>query len=557
MTHVVRTRFAPSPTGYLHVGGARTALFNYLLARRAGGQFILRIEDTDQSRNVAAADQRLLDDLRWLGLQWDEGPEVGGDHGPYYQSQRLDRYHEHARRLLDDGQAYYAFDTRAELDAMRRGAQQRKENFRYPRPANFPSESQAREARTAGRPVVIRFKMPRLDCVISDSILGEVRIGADEVDDFVIIKADDWPTYHFAVVIDDEQMRVTHVLRGQEHPMNTPNHLALQEAFGYRVPVYAHLPIILNMDGSKMGKREKYNTLKRSYGLLISDEAQGNEQAQRLRLAADAAAGFAITQSEAKDFTSELYTQVAHTLGLELPEIDVHDFRASGYLPEVLTNFIALLGWNPGTQQEKFTLRELCQAFGIERIGKTNARFDRDKLIAFNTDALATATPECKLVAIRDWLTVNEHSPLGNQDDATLAHLIELCAGFRTFPDIDRKCGALFAPDDALNYDADAVKKWLLKGDGLGLKVLWDLHGSLGALKEWSAVEIDEAVRGYATTMELGFGKVAQPLRIAATGTTISPQIGDTLALLGQERTLARIDRLLAHPGSQPARGAL
>jgi glutamyl-tRNA synthetase len=284
VSELVRTRFAPSPTGYLHIGGARTALFNYLLARRLGGRFVLRIEDTDQTRNVPDADRKLLEDLRWLGLQWDEGPLVGGPAGPYHQSERLEIYREHARRLLDAGQAYYAFETREELAAMRAAAQREKRNFRYPRPVRFPSEDEARRAREAGRPVVVRFRMPEQEFIVRDAILGEVRIGPDEVDDFVILKADGWPTYHFAVVVDDELMGITHVLRGQEHLMNTPNHLGLQQAFGFRTPLYAHLPIILNPDGSKMGKRRNNESVRAA---LTAALAAGSLDENRARELAD------------------------------------------------------------------------------------------------------------------------------------------------------------------------------------------------------------------------------------------------------------------------------
>ena len=232
MNDTVRTRFAPSPTGYLHIGGARTALFNYLLAKRLGGKFVLRIEDTDQTRNIEAADAKLLEDLRWLGLQWDEGPEVGGPYGPYYQSQRRQQYAEHTRRLLDAGQAYCAMETREELETMRKAAQAAGvKGFRYRRPTRFPSDAEAQAARDAGRPVVVRFKMPERDFVVPDQILGDVMIRAAELSDFVIIKSDGWPTYNFAVVVDDAAMYITHVLRGQEHLMNTPGQIALYEAF--------------------------------------------------------------------------------------------------------------------------------------------------------------------------------------------------------------------------------------------------------------------------------------------------------------------------------------
>jgi glutamyl-tRNA synthetase len=541
MTDIVRARFAPSPTGYLHIGGARTALFNYLLARRLGGKFVLRIEDTDQTRNIEAADAKLMEDLRWLGLQWDEGPEVGGPFGPYYQSQRRQLYQEHARRLLEQGQAYYAMETREELEAMRQAAQQRGEKgFRYPRPERFPSEAEARRARDDGRPAVVRFKMPGRNLVVPDQILGDVTIAASELSDFVIMKADGWPTYHFAVVVDDAAMKITHVLRGQEHLMNTPNHMALFEAFGYPIPRFAHLPIIFNMSGKKMSKREKDEVVRDAAAAAKLDDARilgitGLDNVELVHA----------WRAEQTQLPGEALQRLARALHVQVPEIEIHDFRKSGYLPEVLVNFIALLGWNPGTEQEKFTLEELCRAFSLERIGKTNARFDRDKLLAFNTAALDAASMPRKLAAFRDWLSVNEPGPLTGLDDPMLTRLIELCRGLRTFPDVELKCGRLFLPDEALQYDRAAVKQSLLKGDGQGVKVLTEIKGRLAGLTEWTAPRLDELIRGYAKERGLGLGKVAQPLRVAVTGTMVSPQIGDTLALLGRERTLARITRAL------------
>jgi glutamyl/glutaminyl-tRNA synthetase len=543
MPDVVRARFAPSPTGYLHIGGARTALFNYLLARRLGGKFVLRIEDTDQTRNIEAADAKLMEDLRWLGLQWDEGPEIGGPYGPYYQSQRRLLYDEHVRRLLDAGQAYYAMETREELEAMRKAAHAAGEKgFRYRRPTHFPSDAEAQRARDAGRPVVIRFKMPERDFVVPDQILGAVKIGALELSDFVIVKSDGWPTYNFAVVVDDAGMHVTHVLRGQEHLMNTPGQIALFEAFGYTPPAFAHLPIIFNMNGTKMSKREKDKVVREAA------KAAHLEDRRIMELAGVEDAGLiAAWRKSDTQLPGAALERLARAIGVHPPEIDIHDFRKSGYLPEVLVNFIALLGWSPGGgERERFTLAELCAEFSVERIGKTNARFDREKLLAFNTAALEAAPMPRKLSGLRDWLSVSEPGPLTALDDGLLTRLVELCRGFRTFPDIEYKAGRLFVPDEAIQYDPAALKQWLLKGDQLGVKVLREIKERLAALAEWSPAKLDELIRGFADERGLGLGKVAQPLRVAVTGTTVSPQIAETLALLGRERTLTRIARVLA-----------
>jgi glutamyl/glutaminyl-tRNA synthetase len=545
MAEVVRTRFAPSPTGYLHVGGARTALFNYLLARRLGGKFILRIEDTDQTRNIQAADEKLMEDLRWLGLQWDEGPQVGGQFGPYYQSQRLHLYQQVARQLLEMGRAYYAMETREELEAMRRAAQQRGEKgFRYRRPGNFPSEAAAQRARSEGRPVVVRFVMPEQDFVVPDRILGDVRVAASELSDFVILKADGWPTYHFAVVVDDAAMQVTHVLRGQEHLMNTPNHLALQQALGYPTPVYAHLPIIFNMNGTKMSKRDKDRVVREAVRAAGLDAQRVGELA-----GLDDAGLVNAWLAEQAPLPAAALEKLARALAVHLPEIEIHDFRRSGYLPEVLVNFIALLGWSPGTNQEKFTLEELCQLFSLERVSRTNARFDREKLLAFNTAALEAASLQRKLAGLRDYLQVNPDSVLSGLSEALLARLIDLCRGMRTFGDIEYKCGPLFMADEAIRYDDKAVSKWLRRGAAL----LRELREQLATLEDWSVGALESLLREFAAARGLALAKVAQPLRVAVTGGVVSPAIADTLVLLGRQRTLRRIDRALGMFSGQAA----
>jgi glutamyl-tRNA synthetase len=331
------------------------------------------------------------------------------------------------------------------------------------------------------------------------------------------------------------------VLRGQEHLMNTPGQIALYEAFGYTPPAFAHLPIIFNMSGTKMSKREKDK--------VVRDAAKAGQldDGKIMKLAGvDKADLVEAWRRGDTQLPGDALQRLAHALGVHPPEIDIHDFRKSGYLPEVLVNFIALLGWSTGDERERLSLDELCALFSLERVGKTNARFDRDKLLAFNTAALEAATMERKLTALHDYLAVNEPGPLAGLDDATLTRLIEVCKGFRTFPDIEHKCGPLFSPDDAVRYVPAAVKQWLLKGEQAGVKVLRALHERLAALDDWSPAQLDGLIRSYAEEHGVGLAKVAQPLRVAVTGTTISPQISDTLALLGRERTLARIVRALA-----------
>jgi glutamyl-tRNA synthetase len=478
----LRTRYAPSPTGYLHVGGARTALYNFLLARQTGGQFILRIEDTDLQRHDESAIAQIADDLRWLGMEWDEGVEVGGPYGPYRQSERLDLYAPHIERLLEEGKAYYAFEMPEELEAMRRQAIAARRAFRYPRPEHLPTESEAAAARSAGRPVVVRFCCPVRTVSIHDLAFGEVTMPASEMEDFIIRKADGYPTFYLANVVDDAAMKIDLVMRGQEFLGQTWRQVLLREAMGFPEPAYAHLPLIMDMQGRKLSKRDG--------------------------------------------------------------DVEVHAFRAAGYLPEVLANFIALLGWGPGGDREKLTLAEMVQLFSIERIGKTNAKFDRAKLLAFSTDALAAAPADRLLGAFKDYLSLNETSiPAG--DDELLRRLLAANVGLRTFADVPAKCSVLFVADDGFDYDADAVEKVLLKNAGQGLGVLAEMRQRLAACP-WTASDLEAMLKGYCGTTGLGMGKVAQPIRVAVTGRTVSPPIFDTLMLLGREKTLARIDRCLA-----------
>ncbi len=499
-TRGVRVRFAPSPTGYLHIGGARTLLFNWLLARRLGGKFVLRIEDTDQTRNVEDSVQKILDDFRWLGLDWDEGPEVGGEFGPYFQSRRLDLYNGHLRTLLESGHAYYAMESAEQLAAMRESAKRDRRSVTYVRPDPIPTISDGEAARAAGQSIVVRLKMPGEDITVVDDILGEVRLPADQCEDFVIQKSDGFPTYHFACVVDDELMKISHVLRGQEHLMNTPKHIAIQRALGFATPRYAHLPVIFNMEGGKMSKRDK---------------------------------------------------EKAIALGVKPPEIEVHDFRVAGYLPEAVINFIALLGWSPGDDREFFDLDELIAELSVERIGKTNARFDREKLLSFNTSWATRLSQDQLLLAFRDFLLVREDAPAAMRDatDDRLADVLRVCTGFRTFADILSKAGFLFMEDDAIGYDPQAVKKALAKNDNAGYAMLESLTPRLAAATDWSAGGIDALLQSVCAEVPTGMGNVAQPLRVAVSGTTVSPAIGETLAFLGRERTLARINRCIAERG--------
>ena len=469
----VVTRFAPSPTGLLHVGGARTALFNWAYAKGRGGTFLLRLEDTDQKRSSEAAAEAIIADLRWLGLDWDN-PVVAR------QSQRLDRYNAVIDDLKSRGLAY---------------------------------DDQG----------AVRFRMDN-DVSFDDAVYGHIAVSKDQLEDFVIKKGDSgggFPTFHLAVVVDDIDMSVTHVIRGQEHLSNTAKHAAIYDALGKPRPVWVHTPSIMNGDGSKMSKRDKAKAARAA--------------ALTAKLSNDKFTAFLNKENDDLDVALEIAAQ----LGLHLPEINVADFRASGYLPGVLCNYLALLGWNPGNDVERFNLDFLRERFDFDRVNKANSKFDREKLLAFNAETLQKMPPEGfaeKLAA---------HQP------DLAAKLGEHFRGFaamyqprsRTLND-PAALGAFFfqAPQC---YDDKAVAKNLAKNDGEGLRLLREFRDVL-ANTEWNAAAIQAALEQFTAERQLkNMGVIAQPLRVALTGTAVSPPIDQTLALLGQQETLDRIERCL------------
>ena len=503
------TRFAPSPTGALHVGGARTALFNWALARRFGGRFILRIEDTDAARSTAEAAQGIIRDLHWLGMDWDEGPDPSasnwdnntnqlGGHGPYFQSQRRDIYERYRDKLVQSGRAY---------------------------------EDEG----------ALRFRMPDGPITVNDAVLGDVTVEADQpqMQDFVIFKGDaagGGPTYHFAVVVDDALMGVTHVVRGQEHLNNTVKHVALQEALELDRPTYAHIPLIFNPDGSKMSKRDKAKAAR---------DAAKAEGLPSLGFDDEKFSLFMDKQNDAVDVAQA----IADRLGLVLPEIDVDDFRRSGYLPEVLCNYLALLGWNPGGDVERFggkPLAFLKENFSLERVQKGSAKFDRDKLYAFNHEYITEMPFEDFKARLR------EHFVQYHPDFAAITDNEEQFAKFAAA--YQPRCHVLSEPAELgrffveapSEYDEKAVKKNLTKNDGEGFAVLRALRETLAALDPFTGEAAHDALNQYAEANELKMGKVAQPLRVALTGNTVSPPIDVTLDLIGKDETLRRIEACLA-----------
>jgi glutamyl-tRNA synthetase len=485
------------------VGGARTALFNWALAKALGGRFLLRIEDTDRARSSDEAVSGILEALAWLGIAWDDGPErgaLGGDPrnvGPFFQSQRLARYDAAIGALIERDLAYPAFDTPEELEQMRAAAREAKRNFRYRRAPDYDAQA-ARERMT--EPHVVRFRMPTEPIHVTDVILGGIDFTEEHLDDFVIRKRDGFPTYHLAMVIDDHEMGVTHVLRGQEHVNNTPRHVALQRALSLPEPHYLHVPLIFNADGSKMSKRDKDKVARAAY----------KEQS----------------------------------------------FRRAGYLPETLCNYLGLLGFSPGEKdsegrdRERFDRDYLADRFEASRIGHSNARFDRAKLLAFSGDDIAALSDEAFWGLWDAWCT--RYAPwVGERFDEETRKRIALALKSRckTLADITSPSGPgafLLLADDEILYDEKAVSKHLRKGEPDGFSVLEAVREALGSLADFSPEAIEEAVRVFSEERGLGMGKVAQPLRVAVTGSAASPPLGDTLSLLGSESVSRRIARCLA-----------
>jgi glutamyl-tRNA synthetase len=536
---MVVTRFAPSPTGYLHIGGARTALFNWLFARKMQGRFILRIEDTDPKRNTLTAMQQLIDDLKWLGIEWDEGPGVGGPNGPYLQSERREIYQSYIDKLIAGQKAYYCFETPQQLQALRRQARAEGRNFVYPRPEVFPTWAEARKVQAEGRPITVRFAVPDGEVVVQDLVRGEVRFSAEQIGDFIIQKSDGLPIYNFACVVDDELMGVTHVIRGQEHLVNTPAQEVLQEALGFRSCVYAHISVTISESGGKLSKRERPEALRDAIRRMPACNLE------------ELAVAGCVSLPELESFLAGQWmpdapavTAMAEQAGVELPQINVVDFFRSGYVPEALVNFLALLGWNPGGEREIMTTEQLITEFDLARLTKSNSLFDRKKLTAFNTEHIRI-TPLDRLRRHFHEFLGAVGSPVRAADDAMLDRLIKVSRGARTLSEIDRKSRFLFIGDNDVCYEQEAVEKVLLKDDGEGLAMLRLVRQRLAGMDALTSESIEAMLRQLAEEKQAGLAKVAQPLRVAICGTTISPPIFDSVDMLGKQNTLARIDNVL------------
>ncbi len=468
--HAPRLRFAPSPSGYLHIGGARTALFCWLLARRHGGRFILRIEDTDRERSTPESIQAILDAMGWLGLDWDEGPGIDGPHGPYFQSQRGAIYQDHVDRLLDAGHLYRCYCTKEELDGRRAEAQADGRRIAYDRTCRYRDPA----TWTDDQPYVLRLKAPLDgDTVVDDLIRGKVVFPNAELSDQVVVRSNGDPLYNFVVVVDDATMGVTHVVRGDDHLSNTPKQVQLYRALGYDVPAFAHLPLILGEDKKRLSKR---------HGAT-----------------------------------------------------NVMQYADDGYLPGALVNFLARLGWSHG-DQELFTVDELVASFGLDAVGKAAGVWNPGKLEWVNHQWMMR-TPAAELAE----LAAPRIAAAGHPDaapDALMTYRIEtLQERAKNLAELVEQ-GAFYWAEADIEVAEKARKKWIKQGTKAGLEASLE---ALAALDEWNEATIEEALLGVMEALELKMGKIAQPLRVAVTGTTISPGIYPTLAALGRDKTLTRV----------------
>ena len=456
----ITTRFAPSPTGYLHVGGARTALFSWLYARKHGGQFILRIEDTDLERSTQASVDAILQGMTWLGLEYDQGP--------FYQTHRFDRYKEVIQQLINQGDAYYCSCSKEELEALRETQMANKEKPRY--------NGKCRDAKHNGEGCVVRFKNPTDGAVtIPDLVKGEITVANKELDDLIIARADGTPTYNLTVVVDDMDMKVTHVIRGDDHINNTPRQMNILKALGAPIPHYAHLPMILGSDGARLSKRHG--------------------------------------------------------------AVSVMQFRDDGYLPEALLNYLVRLGWSHG-DQEIFSIDEMIELFDLEKVNSAASAFNMEKLLWLNHHYIMHSDP-AHVARHLSW-----HIGQLGIDPTQGADLVEIVKAQRerckTLVDMAKASEYFYKDFEA--YDEKAVKK---NFNAQSAEVLQRLHDEFSAVTYWNGEILHHIVINTAEQLELGLGKVAQPLRLAVCGVTVSPAIDVTLSLLGKEKTLTRLEKAI------------
>ncbi|MBN1790789.1 MAG: glutamate--tRNA ligase [Bacteroidales bacterium] len=501
MPRKVRVRFAPSPTGPLHIGGVRTALFNYLFAVKHKGDFILRIEDTDQARFVPGAEAYIMESLKWCGLHYNEGPDIGGPHEPYRQSDRKDLYRQYAENLISSGNAYYAFDEPDTLDSLRKQYESEGKVFQYDASTRLTlrnsltlSEEEVTRLIETSTPHVIRFKMPENEEIrTTDLIRGEVTFHTALLDDKVLYKADGLPTYHLAHLIDDFLMEITHVIRGEEWLPSFPLHVLLYKAFGWEndMPQYAHLPLILKPGGQgKLSKRD------------------GDKM------------GFPVFPLQWTDpFTGEVSS----------------GYRESGYFPEAVINMLAFLGWNPGTEAEFFTLDELVDAFTFDRVGKSGARFDPEKAKWYNQQYLKYKSDE-ELTSLFIPILQKKGFPINPRHIKKVTALIKERL---VFPQ-DFWEQAFYFFEGPESYDQQMQKK-VWKEDTPG--IIASVRELLKETKDFSSAGLEALIKNYIEQNNIGFGRVAAPLRLLIVGSGMGPHLFDILEMIGKEETIRRINK--------------
>lgn len=475
----IRVRFAPSPTGYLHVGGLRTALYNYLFARKNNGAFVLRIEDTDRSRYVEGAVDNLIETLRWSGLTYDEGPGKDGRYRPYIQSERLDIYQRYANTLLESKKAYRCFCTTERLDKMRKEREAKKLAPKYDRRCLHLSDEEIQRNLSGNVPYVVRMMIPEnASIVVEDVIRGRVEFDSETIDDQVLMKSDGYPTYHLANVVDDHVMEISHVIRGEEWLSSTPKHVLLYRAFGWEPPIFAHLPLLLNPDRSKLSKR------------------QG--------------------------------------------DVAVEEYRAKGYLPEALVNFVALLGWNPGTEQEVFSLQELIEQFSLERVNKAGAIFNIEKLDWLNFEHLRRKSDDDVLRMLKEELSRSRFKEKHFSDE----YLLQVIASMRDRVSFVREFieNAPYFFEPPQEYSSDVVKKRWKEETPRHMKLLAE---AFLRLNNPSREDFETALQQTAKSLNIGNGQLIHAVRLAVSGVGSGPGVYDILYILGKEESVKRIKRAI------------
>ncbi len=486
-----RVRFAPSPTGYLHVGGARTALFNWLYARRHGGTFVLRIEDTDTERSSSDMVTGILDGLRWLGIDWDEGPEIGGPHNPYFQSQRFNRHRDAAASLIASGHAYRCYCTTDRLQQERQKAEALGHAWMYDRTCLGLTAEHLAQLAAADTPHAIRFKVPAGTTAFDDAVHGRIEFDGANIEDFVIVRSDGHPIYHLSVVVDDVDMAISDVVRGDDHISNTPKHVLLFEALGAPVPRFAHVPLILGADKKRLSKRHGATS--------------------------------------------------------------VLEYQRAGYLPDAMVNFLALLGWSPGEDRELMSRAEITALFALDGISGGNAVFDTTKLDWMNGQYIA-ALPAAELAAaVLPLLTDAGLWPPSDEraDAAWLGALLELLRPrAKRLTDFVEQAAPFLV--DEVQFDSDAAQKHLI--GAVAADHLTALASALAATEPFDEANVEIAVRGTAERLGVKAGALIHPTRVGLVGRTTSPGIFESIVLLGKGRTLARVERAasLARAGVAP-----